>query len=67
MINKETLLKFAKIEAKKRMAKALDNLIYLREVVDTYVTDDMVKRQSIKAIEYLEDQIRVVEKIVNEL
>ncbi len=67
MINRETLMKFAKIEAKKRMAKALDDLHFLQEVVNTYVTDDMVKRNALKAIEYLEDQIRVVEKIVNEL
>ena len=67
MINKETLLKFAKIEAKKRMAKALDDLNFLEEVVNTYVTDDVVKRNALKAIEYLRDQIGIVEKIVKEL
>ena len=67
MINKETLLKFAKIEAKKRLAKALDDLNFLEEVVNTYVTDDVVKRNALKAIEYLRDQIGIVEKIVKEL
>jgi len=67
VINKETLLKFAKIEAKKRLSKALDDLHFLEDVVNTYVTDDMVKRNALKAIEYLREQINVVEKIVNEL
>ena len=67
MINKETLLKFAKIEARKRLAKALDDLNFLEEVVNTYVTDDVVKRNALKAIEYLRDQINIVEKIVKEL
>lgn len=67
MINKETLLKFAKIEAKKRLAKALDDLNFLEEVVNTYVTDDVVKRNALKAIEYLREQIGIVEKIVKEL
>jgi len=66
-MNKETLLKFAKIEAKKRVVKALDDLHFLEDVVNTYVTDDMVKRNALKAIGYLKDQINTVEKIVNEL
>ena len=67
MISKDTLLKFAKIEARKRIAKALDDLNFLGEVVNTYVTDDVVKRNALKAIEYLRDQINIVEKIVKEL
>ena len=67
MISRDTLLKFAKIEARKRIAKALDDLNFLEEVVNTYVTDDVVKRNALKAIEYLRDQIGIVEKIVKEL
>ena len=64
MISRDTLLKFAKIEARKRIAKALDDLNFLEEVVNTYVTDDVVKRNALKAIEYLRDQIGIAEKIV---
>jgi len=67
VISRDTLLKFAKIEARKRIAKALDDLNFLEEVVNTYVTDDVVKRNALKAIEYLRDQIGIVEKIVKEL
>lgn len=64
---KEKLLTIAKIEAKRRLNKAVECINFLDEVVETYVTDDVVKNSAKKCIEYLKEQTKQIENIIKDL